>query len=217
MITRSELRNQAYGTLMGKWKQPVLATLITLICNCVIQGSRAFQDRPMAIGIYTGFAFLFALIVVGPLSYGYVNSLLRFHKGQEESVKEMFNIGFKEDYARAFIVQLLVGLFVFLWALLLIIPGIIMAYAYAMTPFIAEENPELSSMECITKSKEMMSGHKLELFLLDLSFIGWLLLGFITCGIGLLWVMPYMNMARVKFYEQLKVEVVNNPYNSTQG
>lgn len=72
-----------------------------------------------------------------------------------------------------------------------------------MAPFICEDHPELTENECIDKSKEMMNGHKWDLFLLDLSFIGWYLLGIVSLGIGLLWVLPYYNSARVKFYEQL--------------
>ena len=77
-----------------------------------------------------------------------------------------------------------------------------------LTNLIAEDNPELGPNECIERSMAMMDGHKMDLFLLDLSYIGWMLLGIISCGIGLLWVAPWMQMAHVKFYEQLKAEAV---------
>ena len=73
-----------------------------------------------------------------------------------------------------------------------------------MTVFIAEDEPQLSPMECIDKSMAMMKGHKWQLFLLDLSFIGWFILCMLTFGIGFLWLTPYQGMAHVVFYEQLK-------------
>ena len=121
----------------------------------------------------------------------------------------MISAGFQEDYARVLGIELLKAVFILLWALLLIVPGIIKAYSYAMTEFIAEDNQELGPNECIERSKTMMDGHKMDLFLLDLSYIGWILLGCITLGIGLLWVSPWMSMAHVKFYEQLKNEATN--------
>jgi uncharacterized membrane protein len=73
-----------------------------------------------------------------------------------------------------------------------------------MTPYILHDNPEMGVSDSLRRSQQMMKGFKTKLFLLDLSFIGWLLLGFITFGIGLLWVCPYMATARAKFYEELK-------------
>ena len=107
-------------------------------------------------------------------------------------------------YGRWLGASLLVALFVFLWSLLLVIPGIVKAYSYAMTPYILHDNPEMGVSDSLRRSQQMMKGFKTKLFLLDLSFIGWLLLGFITFGIGLLWVCPYMATARAKFYEELK-------------
>ena len=97
------------------------------------------------------------------------------------------------------------NIFIFLWTLLLIVPGIIMSYAYAMTPYIMKDNPEMGAMECIKKSKAMMNGYKWKLFLLDLGFIGWILLACITFGIYGLWLTPWMQTSRAKFYEELKV------------
>jgi uncharacterized membrane protein len=73
-----------------------------------------------------------------------------------------------------------------------------------MTAYIAEDNPELGPKECIDQSQAMMQGHKMELFILDLSYIGWILLGFVSFGIGFLWISPWMEMAHIRFYEELK-------------
>lgn len=101
-------------------------------------------------------------------------------------------------------VVLLRSLFTFLWTLLLVVPGIIKAISYSQTLFIAIDNPEISANDAIDKSKEMMNGYKWKYFLLALSFIGWIILGIFTLGIGFLWIIPYISIANAKFYEDLK-------------
>ena len=132
--------------------------------------------------------------------------MLRFGQGRENTVSEMFKAGFAENYGRVLGVTLLTMLFVVLWSLLLLIPGIVKGYSYALTFYIANDHPELSPNECINRSIDMMQGHKVDLFLLHLSFIGWIFLGLLSLGIGLLWVAPWMRMAQVGFYQQLKAE-----------
>ena len=201
MITRPELKNDALRTLRGKWKQPVLATLILSLIGVFTSSSNMIESA-----IYIALGSLVTLLISLNLEYGFAVALLRFSRGRENTLSETFNAGLVEDYGRVLGIMLLQVIYVILWMLLLIIPGIIKSYSYAMTEFIAEDNPELGPMECIDRSMAMMKGHKWELFLLDLSYIGWLLLGLLSLGIGLLWIIPWMNMARVKFYEELKRE-----------
>lgn len=201
MITRPELRSQARETLRGKWTQPVLATLIILLLACFTQGGGRTHSPYLISGVV-----LVELFIIANLQYGYDVALLRFNRSREDSVNEMFRAAFKEDYGRVLGIVLLTALYTLLWSLLLIIPGIIKAYSYSMTYLIAEDNPELGPNACIERSMAMMDGHKMDLFLLDLSYIGWILLGIISCGIGMLWVAPWIQMAHVKFYEQLKAE-----------
>ena len=94
--------------------------------------------------------------------------------------------------------------FVFLWALLLIIPGIIAAIAYSQTFYILAEDDTIGSMDALRKSKEMMIGYKWKYFCLGLRFIGWALLCVLTLGIGFLWLSPYIQVSYAKFYEDLK-------------
>jgi uncharacterized membrane protein len=95
-------------------------------------------------------------------------------------------------------------LFIFLWALLLVIPGIIAAYSYAMTYYILADDPSLSGRDAITLSKEMMRGMKWKFFCLNFRFIGWILLSVFTLGVGLLWVLPYISCASAKFYDDVR-------------
>ena len=86
----------------------------------------------------------------------------------------------------------------------LMIPGLVLGLAYTLAPFILHDKPELSPSEVLRESRMMMNGHKWELFLLILSFFGWLILCLFTFGIGMLWLAPYMAMTIVKYYEQLR-------------
>ena len=112
--------------------------------------------------------------------------------------------GFKVKYFRNIGTMLLVGIKVVLWSLLLVIPGIIKAYEYAIIPYILADDPEISSKDAFKKAKEMMKGNKWRLFKLNFSFFGWYILCFVTLGIGTFFLMPYLNAATAEFYAELK-------------
>ena len=121
--------------------------------------------------------------------------------------------GLIEGYKRSgacIILTLLIQVFVMLWSLLLVIPGIIKSLSYSMAFYILADNPEMSAMEALNESKEIMKGHKWEYFVLNLSFILWILLGVITLGLGFIYVMPYMRTTTANFYNSIKVETTDN-------
>ena len=193
MKINSEIRAAAREELHENWTNPVLATLIYFAISGIVS----------AIPIVGG---LVNLLVVVPISFGFSIAFLLFIRGQKDNVIEnMF--GELKNYGRALGVPLLTTVFTFLWALLLIIPGIIKAYSYAMANFIAKDHPELGAYDCIKESMKVMDGHKWDLFLLDLSFIGWALLCILTLGIGFLWLQPYIMTSHAIFYKELKAEL----------
>ena len=98
----------------------------------------------------------------------------------------------------------MISVFVLLWCILLIIPGIIAAYRYSQAIFIMVEDPNKGIMQCIRESKEMMAGHKMEYFILELSFFFWMLLGGVTCGLAYIYVYPYMAVTFANYYNSLK-------------
>ena len=108
------------------------------------------------------------------------------------------------DYARYLIGIVLLVIYTFLWSLLLFIPGIIKGISYSMTYYIMRENPGMSGEQAIQRSMAMMRGHKMQYFLLFLSFIGWAILALIPAGLGFIWLIPYMYTAQAAFYEELK-------------
>lgn len=111
----------------------------------------------------------------------------------------------------AFKVNFLTGLFTMLWSLLFVIPGIIKSYSYSMSMYIAAENPQIPALDAINLSKKMTEGHKMDLFVLDLSFIGWILLSVITVGLGFIWVGPYMSATYANTYLYLKSCALGQP------
>ena len=131
---------------------------------------------------------------------------LKLSDGAAPEIKSIFQI-FKNVRlcGNGIILYLLTSIFTFLWSLLLIVPGIIKAYSYAMAPYILIENEYyMTPMDALKESQRIMDGHKMELFVLSISFIGWILLSVLTCGVLMFYVEPYMNMSFVNFYNQIK-------------
>lgn len=187
--TNSELKALAREKLKGNWGMAILAAFIMALLTSV------FQFIP-----YIG--AIISIIIIGPLTLGMTKFFLRLIRKEELDLEILFE-GFK-NFERAFLLQILMQIFVFLWALLFIIPGIIAGYRYSMAFCILSDNPEMSAMEALKKSKKMMDGFKWKLFTLQLSFIGWAILCILTCGIGFLWLTPYITTSTMEFYQNLK-------------
>lgn len=186
MKTYSELRQAGYDALKGKWGLFVGVTLITGIISSVAS------------------MFPICLLIMPLFAWGFSILFLHNYRGKECAIQNLFD-GFN-DFVRIFVSYLWMGILVYLWTLLLVIPGIIKSYAYAMLPYILHDHPELSDVKAIHLSREMMYGHKGQLFLLHLSFIGWWLLCILTMGIGFLWLVPYMQSTQAAFYEDVRAD-----------
>ena len=179
----SELRAEARVALTDKW---VMGAVTTLVFGAV---SGAASYIPV-VG---------TILVALPMMYGYSIVMLSVMRGGEMNIGGLFD-GFN-DFGRIVGTKLLQAIYTFLWTLLLVIPGIIKNYSYAMTDFILKDQPELAN-------NAAMDGNKMKLFLLDLSFIGWAILCLFTFGIGFLFLQPYVKSAHAAFYEDLKAQTV---------
>lgn len=207
----SEIRAKSRSILEGNWGNAVIVVLVFgLITGVGSSFSAGFrtgngQNIPAAfagIAVFLSFlATIYSILVANVLTYGYSIVYLKLCREGKVLFENLF-LGFK-DYGRVVIVMFLKNLFIFLWSLLFIIPGIIKAYAYSMTEFIIADNPSMDALSAITKSKEIMSGQKGKLFILDLSLIGWWFLSLFTCGIGYLWLASYYMTNRAVFYQEL--------------
>ncbi|WP_294618665.1 DUF975 family protein [uncultured Bacteroides sp.] len=187
----SELRAQARESLQGKWLMAAVAALI----YCFVIG--ALSAVP-----YVG--RLASLFVGLPLAYGLAILMFGVLKGKQVDIEVLFE-GF-HDYARILVTKLLQQIYTALWTMLLIVPGVMKYYSYAMTDYILKEEPEMKNNAAIEKSMAMMENNRMKLFTLDLSFIGWFFLSILTLGIGLFFLLPYVHTAHAAFYEDLKAQ-----------
>lgn len=186
-------REAAWSQLTGKWQPAVIFSLVYMAIVLVIN----------YVGTKNDYISFLSMLLLYPLQYGAAVAFLGFKRtGVDVKIGDMF-VGFN-DYGRVFVTILLQTLYIVLWSLLLVVPGIIKAISYSQTIYILKDNPELKFNGAIERSMAMMEGHKMEAFLLGISFIGWLLLGVLTLGIGMLWVTPYMGTAYAHFYDYVK-------------
>ena len=161
-----------------------------------------------------GFSFGWLLIIAGQMMRaGTRLTMIDIDRGNAElnnPIQRSFKLFDNGRYFLGWLfIGILIGIFTFLWSLLLVVPGIIKAYSYSQALFLyrdaVDKGEDLSALQAITKSREMMNGNKAFLFIMDLSYIGWFLLSFITFGLASLFVQPYYDMARAKFFNQLVV------------
>lgn len=213
MQLNSELRAQARERLDGKWGTFVLMTFLMCVIQVLLQipsyiGSLLevlSPENAMASLSFSNISNILSLLAL-PLGWGLTVSLLRNHREESVDIENLFD-GFRRGrYVRVFCALFLVNLFTFLWTLLLIIPGIMKAFSYALTPYILLDEPELTAKQAISRSCEIMQGRRWKLFCLYFSFIGWGILCLLTFGIGFLWLAPYMNASIAAFYEDARAE-----------
>lgn len=184
---RENLGNNIFGTT---W---MMALLVCLICGAILAGLSA-----------TGIGGIVVLILTGPLYVGVFNVFLSIARGTSEVKLEQSFGGFTQNVSENILLGLMMNIFITLWTFLFIIPGIVKSYSYSMSYYIKNDHPEYTWQQCIDESRRIMNGNKARLFLLDLSFIGWIIVGALCLGIGTLWVTPYQYAARAVFYEEIK-------------
>lgn len=146
------------------------------------------------------------LLITPALELGMISIYMNLTFGIKPQIGDLFSQ--LSNFWPAFKTYILMVVYIFLWMLLLYIPGIIKGFAYSQTMFILYENPTMGANEAITRSREMMDGHKMEYFLLSLSFIGWIILGMFTFGLLYIWLIPYMQTTMTNYYKYLKGEIV---------
>lgn len=188
-MENSVLMQQARQALKGKWGLAIGTFLVYMI----IAGSFGAIHQKLNV---------ISLLIAGPLMLGAAMFSLSLSRGQEARLEQLFD-GFRY-FSNALVAYLLMILYVVLWMLLLIIPGIVAALSYAMTFYLLADSPRLKPKEALDKSKQIMYGHKAKLFYLCLRFFLLALLCVLTLGVGFLWLIPYMNITMAKFYDDIK-------------
>lgn len=222
-----EIRRQARAHLQGNWGLSIGVAVVACLLGGLLTGMsfipeisywkqlNFFHDRDISqyvsgsweivqgvrIEFKNGIFGLASFLLGGVLQLGYARFLLRQHDGKPTEFNDLFSQF--DRFGTGFAQHFLRSLYTLLWSLLLIVPGIIAALNYAMTPFILEEHPELTASEAIRRSKELMRGHKTDLFILELTFIGWSLLCVLTLNLGHIALNPYKNAAYAVFYREI--------------
>lgn len=207
---KKEAREMLKGNLWEILKPILIVSLITFVVGMINGGTdgrefelvngtlKVTQSNP-SLG-----ASIFSLVVglaMLPIEFGLLVYIVKFVRKEPYDLKLLFSQFSK--FWPIFALNFLIGLFAFLWSLLFIIPGIIAAISYSMAMLIMVDGEE-NAMECIRKSKAMMKGYKWDYVVFQLSFILWHLLGIITVGLAYIYVGPYLSVAEVLYYEELK-------------
>ena len=158
----------------------------------------------LVISLVSGVLSAFSLFIIGAIAYATAYIYLRVARGDPNiEIEDAFS-GFTTSFFRNLVLGIMQTVFLFLWTLLFIVPGIVKYYSYGMSFHLAADHPDWTWKQCMDESQRLMRGHKTELFLLDLSFIGWALLAtYCTCCIGIFFVTPYIETARANFYLEL--------------
>lgn len=238
MRSSSDLRFIARRALTGRWGvaigSGIVASLLGGIYSANININFNYSDNETAgNSVFSWFsnltgsqmvflgaagAFLLNMALVFSIARLFIGSIVgigyaRFNLDLVDNVTEarfatLFS--YMRFWKVAIITRIVRTLYIVLWTLLFIIPGIIASYNYALTDYILAENPELTTKEALELSKKMMYGHRFRLFCLEFSFIGWAFLCVLSLGIGLIWLLPYTEAAKAAFYREVSFQY-NNP------
>ena len=224
MWNRQQVKEQAKQIMKRNYWKMFVVTLIAGILNAeyvdLIQAVEDFIPDNVLPSMFSSIlTILSGGFFVGLLSSIFIGNVIRVgeqyyfiknHYGNP-ALNEMFQ-GFKGNYLNVVKIMFIMQLKITLWLLLLVVPGIIKAYEYSMIPYLLAENPNITTDEAFSLSKQMTTGQKMDLFVLDLSFLGWYFLGFLCFGVGALFVKPYDVAAFTEVYLILKESVKKDEY-----
>jgi len=220
-IPRVQLKMAANEKLRLRGNEPIWITLVFMLISGTISSMSggtniSYENNSLGyffsydvlaiIGILLSGAALvgaaYQIFVGNVITFGYTLYTRRISAGESASIRDLF-LGFRR-FSRVVLVYFLTGLFVSLWSLLLVFPGIMAYYRYRFAPYILMENPDISAMDAIRASKAMTCGYKGALFVLDLSFLGWFILIALTMGILGCWKLPYYYISLSETYFYIK-------------
>jgi len=200
MINRAELKRYAKNQLRGKWGLAVGSTIVVLLIQLAFNIISRFTEDNIAVFILFT---LVSMIISTVMSIGMCRFSLNYaYEDKEPELKDIFS-GFP-IILKVVGLSILLGLIVIVGTILLIIPGIIFSFMFSQSYYILADDNSKSIIQCLKESAAMMKGYKFKYFVLSLSFLGWIILGMIPLGIGLLWVVPYMNVTVASFYLKVK-------------
>ncbi len=178
-----------------------------------IVSNATFSAILIAIVLIVGIGVIALAVFVGNVLLVGANTFYIKNRTEKAPIRTMLEPFQSGHYLNVVGTMFLMQLYIFLWSLLFIIPGVIKSYEYMMVPYILAENPGMDRKEAFAISKRMMDGQKWAAFVLELSFLGWIILGVVTCGLlGIFWIQPYINATMTELYMYNKVKAYNEGY-----
>ena len=201
-MSNSELKAKAKESMKGKWGKILPVIILYSLITGAISGVVTVKYGNNPSTQISASTSLITSIITAFFVLGYNSFFLKLARNKDVEVNELWSK--TGQFIRAFVATFLISLAIGVGIVLLIVPAIIFALMFSMTMFIMVDDENISAIDAMKKSAEMMKGHKGDLFGLILSFIGWMLLGLLTFGILYLWLMPYMNTAMCNFYDSIK-------------
>lgn len=199
MILRSELKQNAKDQLKNNWGVAIGVIIVCTLISCIPNLLVDLEVESIVISISIP---IITMIITGPIAIGQSKFFINLANRSNPRFSDLW-YGFN-NILRAIGITLLVGIIVLIGTILLIIPGIILSFMYSQVYYIMAENPDMSIIDCLKESARIMKGHKMELFVLELSFIGWILLMGITFGLAGLYILPYYTATLTNFYLEIK-------------
>ena len=200
-MKRSELKAKAKAQLKGRWGLAIGTFLVALIIVSIFSLGTGISEDSTLVTIIT---MILSLVVNAVISIGICKFALNIAGEGEAKFTDIFS-GISV-FLKAIGLYLLVGIAVGIGFIILIVPGIILALMFSQTCYILAEDKDISIIDCMKKSAEMMKGHKGEYFVLLLSFLGWAIVAAIPFGLGYLWLVPYQQVTFADYYLELKKE-----------
>lgn len=194
-MNRAECKETAKKIMKGQW---IVGFVVLLIESLIVA---ALSTVTFGIGLF---------LLQSVITIAVYNVFISGYEGKKYEISDMAN-GITDELTNRICLSVLKQLFISLWTLLFIIPGIVKTYSYFLAEFISRKDPKLSATDCITKSREIMKGHKWEMFVFELSFIGWHLLAILTFGILYIWLAPYIIQSTIVYVDKNIYKLLDEP------
>ncbi len=228
-----EIKRQAKLSLKGNWGKAILACFVLTVISGMITAigninspllnadfdtmtlerlEALIKASATSSNVLQSMMSFVEFLIAGALSFGLATFFIRWIRNDRPEIEHLFSGFNKEYFLKTFLIHVISTLYIALWTLLFIVPGIIKSFAYSQAYRIAYDHPEMSALDCIRESERIMYGHKMQLFELVLSFFGWYLLVAITFGIALLWLQPLMETSNAIFYDTIRYHPVFNEW-----
>lgn len=222
MRTNQEYKNAALAALKGNWAQSIVATVavlsLSVILNLIVIGLEYMMSQgvfgydpwvPYAVyDLAVLLSLLFLFFLAYPLVIAFANAFSRLYYNSDRAILSNVKGMLFEDVLHGSVGMFVMGLVTAVFSIALVVPGIIASLSLFLTPYLLKDYPDLSIVETLRLSRKMMKGHKMQLFLLQLSFIGWILLNVLTLGLASLWITPYMMTTFAAFYHDVREQFI---------